>query len=51
MKCGCMDIDTQFQEVKEHTKETVEEVESNDGSKCTKINISEKGPSTFKKYY
>ena len=52
MKWGCMDIDTQFQEVKEHTKETVEEIESNDGSKCTKIkNISEKGSSTFKIYY
>ena len=37
MKLGCMDIDTQFQEVKEHTKETVEEVESNDGSKCTNV--------------
>ena len=31
------DIDTQFQEVKEHTKETVEEIESNDGSKCTNV--------------
>ena len=31
-----MDIDTQFQEVKEHTYETVEEIDSIDGSKCTK---------------
>ena len=31
-----MDIDTQFQEVKEHSYETVEEIDSNDGSKCTK---------------
>jgi hypothetical protein len=31
-----MDIDTQSQEVKEHTYGTVEEIESNDGSKCTK---------------
>ena len=31
-----MVIDTQFQEVKEHTYETVEEIDSNDGSKCTK---------------
>ena len=46
-----MAFDTQFQEVKEHTYETVEEIDSNDGSKCTKINISEKGSSTCKKYY
>ena len=31
-----MDIDTQCQEVKEHSYETVEEIDSNDGSKCTK---------------
>ena len=31
-----MDIDTQFQEVKEYTYETVEGIDSNDGSKCTK---------------
>ena len=31
-----MDIDSQFQEVKEQTYETVDEIDSNDGSKCTK---------------
>ena len=30
-----MDIDTEFQEVNEHTYETVEEI-ANDGFKCTK---------------
>jgi hypothetical protein len=29
----------------------VEEFDPNDGSKCTKINISEKGSSVFKEYY
>ena len=41
-KWGCMGLDTQFKEVKG-------EIYSTNGSKCTKINISEKGPSTFKK--
>ena len=46
VKLGCMDIDTQFKET-----DTVEEFDSNDGYKCTKKNISEKGSSAFKKYY
>ena len=32
-------------------KDTFKEFDSNDGYKCTKKNISEKGSSTFKKYY
>ena len=46
VKLGCMDIDTQFKEA-----DTVEEFDSNDGYKCTKKNISEKGSFTFKKKY
>ena len=40
-----MGLDTQFKEVKGDTFE----IYSTNGFKCTKINISEKGPSTFKK--
>ena len=39
-----MDIDTQFQEVKEHTYETVEGIDSNDDSKCTKNKHFRKNP-------
>jgi hypothetical protein len=44
-KWGNMGLDTQFKEVKGDTLESY----STNGFKCTKINISEKGPSTFKK--
>ena len=44
-KWAFMGLDTQFKEVNGETLE----IYSTNGSKCTKINISEKGPSTFKK--
>ena len=44
-KWAFMGLDTQFKEVNGDTLE----IYSTNGSKCTKINISEKGPSTFKK--
>ena len=44
-KWGNIGLDTQFKEVKGDTLESY----STNGFKVTKINISEKGPSTFKK--
>jgi hypothetical protein len=44
-KWGCMGLDTQLKEVKRDTLE----IYSTYGFECTKINISEKGSSTFKK--